>query len=204
MIRVIVVSAAYIAAQMLADIGSLKIVLFMGLSMDAGTFVYPITFTLRDVVHKTIGAKGARILIVSAAAINLLMAGYFWFVGRLAGDPAIGPQLEFAIVLSPVWRIVMASIVAEVIAELIDTETYRLWVERVTTRYQWARVLTSNTVSVPIDSLLFSWLAFGGVFPASVVWSIFLANVIVKGVTTLVSMPLIYAVPERRVEFIDA
>lgn len=199
MFRVIAVVAAYIAAQMLADVGSLKIVLFMGLSMDAGTFVYPITFTLRDLVHKTIGAKGARILIVSAAVINLAMALYFWLVASIPGDPSVGIQAEFGFVLSPVWRIVMASILAEVIAELTDTEVYRLWVDKVTTRYQWARVLTSNAISVPIDSLMFSWVAFGGVLPNSVVWSIVLANILVKGAVTLLSMPLIYVMPERRV-----
>ena len=199
MVRTLVVAAAYVAAQMLADITSLKIVVFMGLSMDAGTFVYPITFTLRDLVHKTAGARAARALIVTAAVINLVMAALFWMVARLPGDPAVGAQTEFATVLAPVWRIVMASIVAEVMAELIDTEIYRLWVQRVTRRYQWARVLTSNAVSVPLDSLVFAWGAFGGQMAPSVVWSIVLANVLLKGATTLVSLPLIYAVPEREV-----
>jgi len=63
MIRAIVVSSAYIAAQMLADVTSLKIVLFLGMSMDAGTFVYAITFTLRDLVHKTVGWKEADLLV---------------------------------------------------------------------------------------------------------------------------------------------
>jgi len=197
MVRTLVVAAAYVAAQMLADITSLKIVVFMGLSMDAGTFVYPITFTLRDLVHKTAGIKAARALIVTAAVINLVMAALFWMVARLPGDPAVGAQTEFATVLAPVWRIVMASIVAEVMAELIDTEIYRLWVQRVTRRHQWARVLTSNAVSVPLDSLVFAWGAFGGQMAPSVVWSIVLANVLLKGATTLVSLPLIYAVPER-------
>ncbi len=199
MVRTLVVAAAYVAAQMLADITSLKIVVFMGLSMDAGTFVYPITFTLRDLVHKTAGARAARALIVTAAVINLVMAALFLMVARLPGDPSVGAQTEFATVLAPVWRIVMASIVAEVMAELIDTEIYRLWVQRVTRRHQWARVLTSNAVSVPLDSLVFAWGAFGGQMAPSVVWSIVLANVLLKGATTLVSLPLIYAVPEREV-----
>jgi hypothetical protein len=76
---------------------------------------------------------------------------------------------------------------------------YHLWVTRITRRYQWARVLVSNGISVPIDSLIFCWIAFGGVLPAAVVWSIFVTNVIVKGVTTLVSLPGIYLVKEREV-----
>jgi uncharacterized integral membrane protein (TIGR00697 family) len=199
MITAIIVAAAYVAIQMMADIASLRIVFVLGLSMDAGTFVYPLTFTLRDLVHKTVGARGARVLIVSAAIINLVMAGYFWLVARLPPDPQVGAQAEFGIVLAPVWRVVLASIFAEVISELIDTEVYRAWVERVTTRYQWARVLTSNAISVPIDSLAFSWGAFGGVLPVVVVWSIVLSNVLIKGVATLITLPLIYLVPERQV-----
>lgn len=197
MVAATLVSAAYIAFQMMADVASLRIVMIAGFSIDAGTFVYPFTFTLRDLVHKTAGIKAARTLIVAAAVLNLLMAGLFWLTSILPADPSVGPQIEFGQVLSPVWRIVFASIVAEVIAELVDTEGYRFWVERVTDRYQWARVLVSNTLSVPLDSLIFSWLAFGGVLPNAVVWSIFASNVIIKGITTLVSLPGIYLVKEK-------
>jgi queuosine precursor transporter len=194
---IILVVAAYVAAQMLSDITSLKIVMFMGLSMDAGTLIYPITFTLRDMVHKVIGRKGARVLIIAAAAINLFMAALFWLVDKMPADPAAGIQADWGSVLAPVWRIVIASIVAEVVAEWIDTEAYHLWVTKITRRYQWARVLISNSVSVPIDSLIFVWLAFGGLMPSSVVWSIMLANVIVKGAVTLVGWPLIYLVKDK-------
>lgn len=194
----VLVIAAYIAAQMLADIMSLKIALVAGFSIDAGTFIYPITFTLRDLVHKLLGRRAARTLIVAAAAINLMMAGLFAFAAWLPPDLEVGEQLEFAVVLTPVWRIVLASIAAEVFAELTDTEVYHLWVTRITRRFQWARVLVSNAISVPLDSLVFCWGAFGGVYENGVVWSIFLSNVIVKGAVTLVSLPGIYLVKERQ------
>jgi uncharacterized integral membrane protein (TIGR00697 family) len=194
LIPAVIVSASYVAAQMMADIASLRIVALFGLSIDAGTFVYPFTFTLRDLVHKVAGIKAARALIITAAVINLLMALLFWFASILPPDLAVGPQTAFGEVLSPVWRIVIASIAAEVISELIDTESYRIWVQKVTERYQWMRVLVSNAVSVPVDSLVFAWLAFGGVLPIAVVWSIVLANVLIKGAVTLISLPGIYLV----------
>ena len=165
--------------------------------MDAGTLIYPITFTLRDMVHKVVGKKGARVIIVAAAVINLAMASLFWIVSRLPYDLMAGPQPDWNSVLAPVWRIVIASVAAEVLAELIDTEVYHLWVTRITNRYQWARVLVSNAASVPLDSLLFCWLAFGGVLPVEVVWSIFWANVLLKGIVTILGMPLIYLVKEK-------
>jgi uncharacterized integral membrane protein (TIGR00697 family) len=192
----ILVVSAYIAAQILADITSLKIIAIWGFSMDAGTLIYPLTFTLRDLAHKKIGANGTRILIFAAAGINLFMAGLFWLVAVLPGDANVGAQSEFAKVLAPVWRIVLASIIAEVISELLDTEIYRLWVERITRKHQWARVLISNAVSVPVDSAIFCAIAFRGVFSPAVVLAIFWSNVIVKGIVTIFSIPGIYLVKE--------
>ncbi|MGB2963408.1 MAG: queuosine precursor transporter [Anaerolineales bacterium] len=193
----ILVSVIYVAAQMISDIASLRIVMVAGFSIDAGTFIYPLTFTLRDMAHKVAGIKATRILIFAAAGINILMALFFKVVSILPPDNTVGPQVEFGLVLSPIWRIVGASILAEVISELIDTESYRFWVEKITTKYQWARVLFSNTISIPIDSFLFSFLAFWGILPGSVVFSIFLSNMIIKGITTLVSIPGIYLVPDQ-------
>ncbi|MGD8756417.1 MAG: VUT family protein, partial [Desulfobacterales bacterium] len=68
-----VIISIYIAAQLLSDIGSLKIARIAGFSIDAGTFIYPLTFTIRDLVHKRLGKKVARTVIVLAAGINLFM-----------------------------------------------------------------------------------------------------------------------------------
>jgi len=197
LISVLLVTASYISAQMLSDIASLQIVLFAGLSFDAGTFIYPITFTLRDLAHKVLGAKSVRILIFSAALINLLMALFFWFVSTLKPDTIAGSSSQWGSVLAPVWRITLASIGAEIISELLDTEIYHLWVKRVTERYQWLRVLTSNAVSIPVDSFIFSFLAFYGAMPTSSVVGIFWSNVIIKGIVTLISLPMIYLVREN-------
>jgi len=185
---------------MLADIGSLKITEVAGFSMDAGTLVYPFTFTLRDLVHKVAGKQVARALIVAAAVINLFMAGLFWLIDLLPSVADVGPQTElFGAVLAPVWRIVVASVVAEVIAELIDTEVYSAWVRRFAGRHQWGRVLASNAVAIPIDSAVFVVIAFAGVVAGGEVLEIFTTNIVVKGLVTLISIPWIYLVKPAQV-----
>ena len=193
----VIVVAAYIGAQMLADIASLKIGIVAGLAVDMGTFVYPITFTLRDVVHKVLGKRNAQVLIGMAAVINLFMAAYLTWAARVPGDPQWGLSAEFSLILGPVWRIVIASILAELVSELLDTEVYHWFVTRITQRWQWARVLVSNSVSVPVDNIIFAVGAFGGVLPWNVVWQIFVVNLIVKYAVTLLSLPLIYVAPDR-------
>ena len=202
----VVVVACYAGAQMLADISSLKIGIVAGLAVDMGTFIYPITFTLRDMVHKVLGKKNARTLIITAAFINVFMAVYLAWAASVPSDPAWGLGEQFSAILGPVWRIVFASITAEVVSEMIDTEVYQWFVTKVTMRYQWARVLVSNSVAIPIDSLIFAVLAFAPLpgledhflsVPWEVVWQIFLFNMIVKFAVTLVSMPMIYLTPDR-------
>ncbi|NNC76262.1 MAG: queuosine precursor transporter [Acidimicrobiia bacterium] len=197
---VALLASAYVAAQILADISSLKITEVAGFSMDAGTLVYPFTFTIRDLIHKTAGKQVARTIIIAAAAINLFMAGLFWVVDALPQDLTAGAPTElFGDVLAPVWRIVFASIIAEVIAEFTDTEIYSRWVDRFGSRHQWGRVLASNAVAIPIDSVIFAVIAFAGVLSGDAVVEIIVTNIVVKAIVTIVSIPWIYAVRPGRV-----
>lgn len=188
----LLVTAAYIAAQMLADIASLKIGVVAGFAVDMGTFIYPVTFTLRDLVHREVGRRGARAVVLAAGAINLAMAGYLCWVCAVPADPSWGLGREFAAVLTPVKRIVLASIAAEVLSELVDTEMYHWFVTRVTRRHVWARVVVSNAVAVPLDNLVFCIGAFGWALPWRTVADIFIVNLIVKSVVTFASVPLIW------------
>ncbi|MEY4507095.1 MAG: hypothetical protein RL297_1673 [Pseudomonadota bacterium] len=196
-----IVLCSYIAAQMMADIASLKIGHVGGWAVDMGTFIYPLTFTLRDLIHKLMGKRVAQTIIFTAAGINAVMALYLMgaaWVQSDAGWAGSGPGgmnlgVAFAAILTPVWRIVLASIVAEVISELLDTEVYQWFVNRMGQQRLWARVLVSNAVSVPLDSALFCLIAFYGEMPNAVVWDIFVFNMVVKFALSVLTLPLIYA-----------
>ena len=197
---------AYVGAQVIADVTSLKIGVVTDRAVDLGTFIYPITFTLRDVVHKALGRRAARTLVVTAAVVNLFRAGYLQWAAKAPSHPSYALGAEFEAVLAPLWRIAVASIIAEVISELVDTEVYHWFVRRVTTRHQWARVAVSNAVSVPIDNVLFALCAFGSLpglrdhaltLPWEAVWDIFIVNLTIKGLVSALSLPLIYVTPDR-------
>lgn len=188
----VLVIAAYIGVQMISDIASLQVVTVFGLALDAGTFIYPISFTLRDLAHRILGKRMVRWVVAAAAVINALMAAYFYLVAALPINVEGGGRAEWAAILTPVWRITAASILAELISELVDTEMYALYVRRFRDRHIWGRVVWSNAVSIPVDSLLFAFIAFYGLFPSDIVMQIFYGNVLIKFVVTLVSIPMIY------------
>jgi uncharacterized integral membrane protein (TIGR00697 family) len=197
---------AYVGAQVIADVASLKIGVVADRAVDMGTFVYPITFTLRDVVHKGLGKRAARTVVITAAVVNVFMALYLQWAAKAPADVSYPLAAEFEAVLAPLWRITVASIIAEVVSELVDTEVYHWFVRQVTTRHQWARVAVSNAVSVPLDNAVFVVLAFGAIpgfedhaltLPWATVWDIFVVNLTVKAVVSALSLPLIYVTPDR-------
>ena len=56
----------------------------------------------------------------------------------------------------------------------------------------WGRVISSNTIALIIDSIIFCLIAFYGTMPNSILMSILISNVIIKELVTITSVPLIY------------
>ena len=179
-------------------------------ALASDAFILPWIF--RDKVHCLIQADifsvpliGKMLALADQIPVVAGLPAYLRWVAGVPSDAGWGLGDEFARVMTPVSRIVVASILAELVAELADTEVYHWFVTRVTKRHQWSRVLVSNSVSVPLDSLLFAVLAFAPLpalpgLPWAAVMDILLFNVAVKYAVTLVSLPLIYATPEPRTD----
>lgn len=124
--------------------------------VSVGTLIFGITFTQRDRVHRY-GRKAVYGMIM-AAAVGMVFESFF---------------------LGVAWRIILASFIAIVLSEAADTEIYhkllhRSWLQRVT---------GSNIVSIPLDSLLFNLIAFGGVFEPSMLAAIIFGEIVTKFTT---------------------
>ncbi|GAB4444466.1 MAG: queuosine precursor transporter [Anaerolineae bacterium] len=195
---VVLLVGVYVALQLIADVTAVKIVQIGPITLPAGTFVFALTFTWRDMLHKRLGREWARAAIVTAAACNIGMALYFVFTIALTEADFWPGQEALAATLGVVPRIALASIVAEVISELVDTEVYHALARRFTGPHQWARVAGSNAVSLPIDSLIFVTLAFAGALPLAAMAEVVAGQIVFKAVVTLVSLPGIYIIPEGR------
>jgi len=189
-------ASLYVSFQLISNVLSTKIALlpFVNLATDAGTLLYPLTFTLRDFVHKTLGKKRSRQIVVLAGLINLVMALLFLLVAKLTPDASWQFQDAFEKILLPVWRITLASVISQVVSELVDTEIFS-WVYK---KYSdVTAVLVSNTIALIVDSLVFSFLAFLGQLPLSVVFQIIVSNILIKFVMSVISSPVVKAVPRQ-------
>lgn len=151
----------YIVAVLLANYTATMFIKFPLFGMVSyGTLIFGVTFTQRDRVHKY--GRRAVYLMIALAAVGMVLESLFMGVE---------------------WRIILASFVAIVLSETVDTEIYqkllaRPWIERVT---------GSNLVSVPMDSILFNMIAFAGVFEPRMLVSIIFGEIVVKFMTGAVA-----------------
>jgi uncharacterized integral membrane protein (TIGR00697 family) len=190
-------ASLYVSFIVIANILSTKIAIlpYLNLAVDGGTIIYPLTFTLRDFVHKSLGKQKSRQIVILGALVSLLAVVLFILIGKLTPDPSWGLQEAYESILLPVWRITIASIIAQVIAELIDTEIFSIVYKKYS---DTTAVLASNTVALVIDSIIFSTIAFAGSLPMNVVWQIVISNIAIKFVLSLLTTPTIKLVPRTR------
>jgi len=194
---VIAVVALYLMCQIIADVTAVKIVELWGLTFAGGTFIYAISFTARDLAHKQLGKKATVRLIWAAGIVNVLMAAYFVFILKMPYPVWWEGQEAMEMTLGIVPRIVGASIAAELVAQLIDTELYQLVWKRWPKAPQFVRVLASNGIASPIDSIVFVFIAFYGTMPFVALWGIVWGQTVWKWALALISMPSIYLIPQN-------
>ena len=180
----------YVACELIANVTASKPVMVGVIIVPAAVFLYAFTFTVIDLINERLGKRGARRVVATAFAANLLLAGYVQFAIWLPPAPFYSGAAAFAGTLGSTPRIVCASLAAYLASSFVDTEIFAWWRARVGGP-KWLRVLSSNAISTLVDSILFIGIAFAGVLP---VWPLVRGQYAVKMGVTAISLPLIYAV----------
>ncbi len=129
--------------------------------INVGTLFFAITFTQRDKIHQY-GRKYALWAIFIAAIANVITA----------------------LSIQTPLRYVVVGFTAIVVSEFADTEVYQRLIKR-----NWlSRVIASNAISIPIDTIIFTVFAFYGQDFANFAWmrEVIVTDIIVKAVVAFV------------------
>lgn len=133
-----------------------------GLQAPAGVYFAGLAFTLRDVVHRSLGRVAVLACIAAGAILSLLIE---------AGATLPGGHVSIAV----------ASAVAFGLSELADLGVY----EPLRARGWLPAVVASNVAGIVVDSALFLWLALGSL-------ALIEGQLVGKAWMTLAVLPLIY------------
>ena len=169
-----------IFGTLLGNIAVCKCVDIFGLSTTAGNVLYASTFLVTDILSEKYGKKEASRAVAYSFTIMVL-----WMLGTQMillftpnSNDYISESLQVVFGLVP--RITFASLVGFVCSQNIDVFLYHLIWKRTT--------LTSQA----IDTVIFTTLAFWGVYPTGVFFSILITTYLFKAVVALMDTPFMY------------
>jgi uncharacterized PurR-regulated membrane protein YhhQ (DUF165 family) len=158
--RLAILTGLYVGVVLSAQIGANKIVElpWQDLTAPGGTYLIGVALALIEVAHHTAptrreGWLNAQVMIAMGFLASGILAAWIAIVDAMRGA---GPS-DFGF-LAGTWRIVLGSLAAFAVSETIDNGLGAWMRGRVPDA---VRVVTTNAVSTPLDSLVFLAVAFG-------------------------------------------
>lgn len=139
--------------------------------LSAGVITWPLVFLATDVVNDYFGVRGVRFLTLTTTAFIGFAFVVLWLAIQLPSDEgwwrtssaAQGVpdmQAAFTAVFGQSMNIIVGSLTAFVISQLVDAMVFRA-VKRLTgDRRIWLRATGSTLISQLVDSLVVTWVAF--------------------------------------------
>ncbi|MFP4266501.1 MAG: queuosine precursor transporter [Spirochaetaceae bacterium] len=181
------------AAVIIANIQVTKTVELFGITATLGNIVYASSFLVTDILSENYGKKDAR----RAVGIGFFSLILFTLLMNLAlfFEPAPGDFAHESMntIFGFLPRIVAASLAAYGVSQLHDVFAYHRWKQKFPgKRFIWLRNNMSTMVSQLIDSLIFTSIAFWGVFPQAVLLEIFITTYLLKWIVALLDTPFVY------------
>lgn len=190
----------YIGVQTIADVATTLIVQIGAITLPAGTLIFALSFTVRDLIHERLGKGWAKAAVISAGIINVIQFLYLELMRHIPTAPFYPYTQEWRDIFVVVPAITIGSIVAEIVSELVDTEVYQLVADKMPNAPKIVRVLISNFAALPVDSIVFLMLAFvilppvfsGEPYPIRDALALVVGQITYKAVVAVVSSPLIH------------
>ena len=159
--------------------------------VPAGIIAYSISFFITDIINEFYDRKKAQKVVWVGFLANIIMVVLVYIAIQWQPASFWQNQEQFALVLGNTWRIVLASLVAYLISQHHDIWSFNLWKKATKGKYLWLRNNLSTIVSQFIDTVIFTFIAFYGLFP---IMPTIIGLFIVKVIIALLDTPFIYLV----------
>ncbi len=192
--KLVIAFTLYITSLFAANTLGLKIMPFIfGSHLSVAVFSFPVVFLMTDVVGEVYGKRVAKLFVLGGFISTALFIGYSllslsmpWSVD---GEWArAGYNQIFGVSV----RIAIASLVAFLIGEYQDVLSFFFFREKWGVQFFWLRSTLSNLWSQLIDTIIFTLIAFAGVYATHTLISISISWWLYKVAMGVLYTPLSY------------
>ncbi|MBX7150722.1 queuosine precursor transporter [bacterium] len=188
----------FLTALILAEITGSKLIQWpitesLIFTMTMGVVPFPVTFIVTDLINEYYGKPGIRFVTI-IGMVMIAIAYVALLIDMSIPAAPISPVTDemFNGVFGQSNRIILGSITAYLIGQLIDIQIFHWIRKRTHEKLLWLRATGSTFVSQFIDSFVVLFIAFSGKIAFDQIVNIGITNYIYKFVLAILLTPLIY------------
>lgn len=183
-----------IFSTLLGNIAVCKCVDIFGLATTAGNVLYAATFLVTDILSEKYGKKEASRAVAYSFTIMVL-----WLAGTqliLSFEPNANDYIDASlkVVFGLVPRVTAGSLAGFIVSQNLDVFLYHaIWKKTGSGKTRlWLRNNGSTLISQLVDTVIFTFVAFWGVYPQNVFFSILITTYLFKAIVAICDTPFMY------------
>jgi len=188
--------ALFVASLIGANLLGTKITTLLGVSVSVGIFAYPISFLITDIVAEVFGKTKAKKFVL-AGFISLILIIILTYISvKLPAAERYSYNNEYSIIFGASIRMIIASMVAFLLAQLHDVWIFHKLKEKTKGKFLWLRNNISTIISQFIDTTIFMFIAFYAVTPkfdVAFIFTLIIPYWLFKIAFAILDTPLVYA-----------
>ncbi len=173
-----------------------KSIVIFGIGATGGNVFYAMVFLATDILSENYGGKEARKSVMIGFFISLLTMVGAWVALAMKPAPWDFAHEPLSLILTPMFRIVLGSMVAFFVSNMLDTYTYQ-WLKKKFPKQLWIRNNASTWTSQLVDTLLFASIALLGTMPMNAWLQVLLSTYLLKIIIAIIDTPFLYLVAKK-------
>lgn len=188
------ITAFYIAMQLISDVTAGKIVQLGIFTVSATVLHFPITYIFSDILTEVYGYAQARKTIWMVLGCSVLAGLIYQLVVALPAAPGFDAAPAYARVLGSVPRILLGGWIAVWVGGILNDYTLakmKVWTNG---KHLWMRTIGSTIVGEFANTVLFYAIALYAVIPNNILIASILSGWFLKVAVEIIFTPVTYAV----------
>ena len=196
-------SVLYVSTLLISNVIANHMLQIFRWSVDAGTLTFPITYIISDILSEVYGYKWSRRVAWTSLAINAVFALLIRLIIILP-QPEWYDGTFFITALGNSWRIVVASLIAYCIGDLVDDRIFRRMKRKHETMKGFAlRALTSSFIGHCLDTTIFCMIAFAFIVPWPALPGMIIVGICLKFAYEIIVIPVTWRITKAVKEHED-
>jgi len=163
--------------------------------ISAGVLPYPITFLITDILSEIYGKKKTDLVVYVGFFCSLFVLLILWLAHEFNSvDFSPVSDKYYNVVFQNSWRVILASMIAYLSAQLVDIRLYHFWKRLTGGKMLWLRNNGSTIFSQLVDTVLVVFVLFVGRLPFATMGNYIMDGWFFKVICALSDTVFIYLV----------